>query len=798
MYSGNNSQRPKLRAALEAQLGPVHSQVELGQGAAEVLRRIEKAVANEKSAIESAPPAVFMPWEWEAGNGRIQMNRDRIAELRGMQKASSHKIESTLESASRAYLIPMKDVCEPSSDIDDDGPARPDRSKLEGWVKSKGVSARYVALIRDTKFKGELKYRDFNWEELGDEDVILYVEENTLTQQRKLEAIDTLRKNIPYLAPLRAALGGLGDGTKLKDASAEQPQVEWRFLTDATRAGCNQQRDFVEKALATPDFAFLWGPPGSGKTTAICELVAQLAAKGKKILLCASTHVAVDNVIEKLEEFSLCARPDSEASLGVEVIPLRIATDSSNVSEAVKPYIEAIFVEGEKERIKGNLRRHSKYRAAKRLLQALDDEGDSLAARLARDSANLICGTTMGFMQYEDLRDRGVSTTPAFDYVILDECSKTTLDEFLVPAVYGAKWILVGDPYQLFPYSEEEDAASAISKEIEGEIADNPQIREEVEKFIQLAQEEQMLRLEGSPRHGALVDELRQKMDDMQTLSPVCLEAIQTTLSVKLCSVLEQLIGGNEGIPSPLFKALVSLPSDVIMNRLVRLDYQHRMDAAIADFPSRVIYGGHSMLTKLKEPRAKFHIDERVVKREVRKTAPFDMSHPQGIKRISPTEAVLAMAEIAMISKWVQDVRPGKPPSVYVVAFYRNQRELLERAFRRMKALDGSILLNVLFHTVDTCQGHEADVVILSFGRDSEGQRSSFMRSFNRVNVALTRAKSHLILTRLPPGNGSGDIVDRLHEELAAGRMVEGNHNVSPKDRCVIAVQEALKEMRTR
>jgi superfamily I DNA and/or RNA helicase len=262
--------------------------------------------------------------------------------------------------------------------------------------------------------------------------------------------------------------------------------------------------------------------------------------------------------------------------------------------------------------------------------------------------------------------------------------------------------------------------------------------------------------------------------------------------------VLEQLIGGNEGIPSPLFKALISLPSEATKNRLVRLDYQHRMDAAIADFPSRVIYGGRSMLTNLKEPRAKFHIEERVVKREVRKTAPFDMSDPQGIRRISPTEAVLAMAEIAMISKWVQNVRPGKPPSVYVVAFYRNQRELLDRAFRRMMALDGSISLNVLFHTVDTCQGHEADIVILSFGRDSAGQRSSFMRSFNRVNVALTRAKSHLILTRLPPGNGSGDIVDRLHEELAAGRMAEGNHDVSPRDRCVIAVQEALKEMRTR
>ena len=233
----------------------------------------------------------------------------------------------------------------------------------------------------------------------------------------------------------------------------------------------------------------------------------------------------------------------------------------------------------------------------------------------------------------------------------------------------------------------------------------------------------------------------------------------------------------------------------MIKDRLIRLDYQHRMDAAIADFPSRVIYGGRSMHTKLEIPRVKFHIDDRVVKRDIRKTAPFDISDTHGIKRISTTEAILAMAEIAMISKWVHVVRPDKPPSVYVIAFYRNQRELLERAFNRMKALDNSICLNVLFHTVDTCQGHEADIVILSFGRDDERERSSFMRSFNRVNVALTRAKSHLILTRLPPKNGSGDIIDKLHEELASSRMVEGNHDVTPGDKCVTAVQDALREM---
>lgn len=71
-------------------------------------------------------------------------------------------------------------------------------------------------------------------------------------------------------------------------------------LTDETRPGTDEQRRFVEIALATPDFVLLEGPPSSGKTTAICELVLQLARQGKRAMLCASTHVAVDNVLERL------------------------------------------------------------------------------------------------------------------------------------------------------------------------------------------------------------------------------------------------------------------------------------------------------------------------------------------------------------------------------------------------------------------------------------------------------------------------------------------------------------------
>lgn len=71
------------------------------------------------------------------------------------------------------------------------------------------------------------------------------------------------------------------------------------MLTDLDRGGTVEQRRFVEKALNTPNFMLLEGPPGSGKTTAICELILQMAEQGKRVLLCALTHMAVYNVLEK-------------------------------------------------------------------------------------------------------------------------------------------------------------------------------------------------------------------------------------------------------------------------------------------------------------------------------------------------------------------------------------------------------------------------------------------------------------------------------------------------------------------
>ncbi len=196
---------------------------------------------------------------------------------------------------------------------------------------------------------------------------------------------------------------------------------DWYILNDDSYDGTNEQRRFVEKAIATPDFAFLEGPPGSGKTTAILELILQLIKRGKRIMLSASTHVAIDNVLERIEE-------KDRDNL---VVALRIG-DRSRVGEAIK-----------------------KFQIDEKIDKLNLDK--KLAEKLVLDSANLVCGTTMGIQQHPSIkyRNKELPIYPEYDYLIIDESSKTTFQEFLVPALFAKKWILVGDIMQLSPYIEQ-------------------------------------------------------------------------------------------------------------------------------------------------------------------------------------------------------------------------------------------------------------------------------------------------------------------------------------------------------
>ena len=218
-----------------------------------------------------------------------------------------------------------------------------------------------------------------------------------------------------------------------------EPIGRWFILGDDRWLGTDQQRRFVERALATPDFAFLEGPPGSGKTHAICELVLQLIARDQRVLLCSTTHFAVDNVLERL----------------VGVFPEVEAVRIGRV-ERVDPRVRRVQID---ERI-DHLLAH--WRDVGALAELPDSELERAAEDTVLAAVNLTCGTTTGILAHPYIRREERPSSPHFDVLLIDEASKTTFQEFLVPAQLARKWIIVGDVRQLAPFSDPRDLEASL------------------------------------------------------------------------------------------------------------------------------------------------------------------------------------------------------------------------------------------------------------------------------------------------------------------------------------------------
>ncbi len=293
-----------------------------------------------------------------------------------------------------------------------------------------GIESEYKLILR----KKTGKRTDYIFPQ-GDE---LTVRVNTYQLRKQLEAVLTLQ-NMPVREHSNL-IKLFEDRDKVKWKNSYNEYInDWIVLTDENRSGSQEQREFVEKALSTPDFAILEGPPGSGKTTVILELICQLAKQGKRILLCGSTHVAIDNVLERLHE----KRNNGQTLIQeFNILPVRIG-DENRINEDVKEFqID-------------NLK-----------------EGHNISEALLLDAADLVCGTTIGILQHPKFKNRksynrkyptfDEPIVPEFDYLIIDESSKTTFQEFLVPALYAKKWILAGDVMQLSPFTNREQIVTNL------------------------------------------------------------------------------------------------------------------------------------------------------------------------------------------------------------------------------------------------------------------------------------------------------------------------------------------------
>ena len=237
---------------------------------------------------------------------------------------------------------------------------------------------------------------------------------------------------------------------------------KWYVLTDNNRKGVDQQRKFVEIALNTPDFAFLEGPPGSGKTTILCELIAQLVSQNKKILVCASTHVAVDNVLERIIQYNSIIQEE-------KIMPIRYG-NLKDMPHIVKKWESTNFCNTKKQEFINYLSEmKSRTESQQTFLDLLKQKNDDFD-EILQNCANIVCGTTIGI-------NKPLAKNMEFDVMIIDEASKTTFTEFLVPALHAKRWIIVGDIHQLPPYLDEHgEVANVIEMAVPSKYKKNAAI----------------------------------------------------------------------------------------------------------------------------------------------------------------------------------------------------------------------------------------------------------------------------------------------------------------------------------
>ena len=185
--------------------------------------------------------------------------------------------------------------------------------------------------------------------------------------------------------------------------STDTPPIHAKFFDERIYRNKSQALA-VTRALAACDsnsFFLIHGPPGTGKTTVITEIVRHLVNGGRKVLVTSHTNVAVDNVMENLFKY----------------------------------YRHSMVRLGPKAKVSKPL---------KELVPTTEHE-------LIRLRLSSIVGATLSKLSILVLNNKLSFSVPYFDVVIIDESSMATIPLTLCGLLLGKTFILVGDHKQLPP-----------------------------------------------------------------------------------------------------------------------------------------------------------------------------------------------------------------------------------------------------------------------------------------------------------------------------------------------------------
>ncbi|WP_158815380.1 AAA domain-containing protein [Methylocapsa sp. S129] len=366
----------------------------------------------------------------------------------------------------------------------------------------------------------------------------------------------------------------------------------------------------------------------------------------------AELRVAEEGLQDAEEERIAARRALAAARRGAAAFP-DLAGDVDTLTESDMEDLEAVFIN------------HAPGGADFRKLLALSEEwrqrfgrsADFHGAFLA--GCDVVAGTCIGVATQSLQRVE-------FDLCIIDEASKATPTEMLVPMTRAKKWVVVGDPKQLPPFIGE---ALSDQRELE--------------------------------RYGLTREEVKH------------------TLLDHLISI----------VPEHSKKSLLS---------------QHRMIRPIGELVSHCFYGG--TLNNLNDAQDDWLRKSQALPKPVTWFTTAKLPDRAETNRRNVTKN---FAELRVISRLLSRLQLAalsgkKEYSVALLSGYAGQvRELQDVVSANRAALDR---LHIECATVDAYQGREADVAVYSITRSNPEGRIGFLKEYERLNVALSRPKVGLAI----------------------------------------------------
>ncbi|KAK3337159.1 P-loop containing nucleoside triphosphate hydrolase protein, partial [Cercophora scortea] len=222
---------------------------------------------------------------------------------------------------------------------------------------------------------------------------------------------------------------------------------EWAGIEWVDPSLNESQKDAIRFALASSEIALIHGPPGTGKTHTLIELILQMLKRGLRILVCGPSNISVDNIVERLAPHKVpMVRLGHPARLLPSVLnhSLDVLTQTSEAGAIVKDVRAEMDAKQALVRKARNAKdRRVIYGELKELRKEYRERERKCVSDLVAGS-KVVLATLHGAGGFQ-LRNE------AFDVVIIDEASQALEAQCWVALLSAKKAVCAGDHLQLPP-----------------------------------------------------------------------------------------------------------------------------------------------------------------------------------------------------------------------------------------------------------------------------------------------------------------------------------------------------------